>query len=196
MLTAAKLKKVLKKTWHFIWHDDSIWSWIVNIILALVLVKFIIYPGLGLILATQFPIVAVVSGSMEHNGNDFDDWWESQSAWYIKNQITEEEFREFPSHNGFNKGDIMVLRGIEPEKLEIGQILVFQGTSRDPIIHRVVDKRIENNKYMFTTKGDNNPAPYPAIGETSITEDKLLGRVIFRVPLLGWIKIAFVNIWR
>ena len=63
-----KFINILKKTWHFIWEDDSVWSWIVNIILAIVLIKFIIYPGLGLVLGTSYPIVAVVSDSMEHSG--------------------------------------------------------------------------------------------------------------------------------
>ena len=65
-------KRTWKKIWYFIWEDNSIWSWIVNIILAFVLIKFIVYPGLGLILSTSHPVVAVVSESMEHNGN-FDD---------------------------------------------------------------------------------------------------------------------------
>jgi len=60
-------KKLLKKTWHFIWDDDSAWSWIVNVILAFILIKFIVYPGLGFFLSTTHPVVAVVSSSMEHN---------------------------------------------------------------------------------------------------------------------------------
>ena len=59
-------KQFLKKTWHFIWDDDSIWSWIINVILAFVIIKFLVYPGLGFIMQTSYPIVAVVSGSMEH----------------------------------------------------------------------------------------------------------------------------------
>jgi len=59
-------KKILKKTWWFIWESDSIWSWIVNIILAFVIIKFLVYPGLGFAMQTSHPIVAVVSGSMEH----------------------------------------------------------------------------------------------------------------------------------
>ena len=54
-----KFINILKKTWHFIWEDDSLLSWIVNIVLAIVLIKFIIYPGLGLVLGTGFPVVAV-----------------------------------------------------------------------------------------------------------------------------------------
>lgn len=61
-----KLIKKSKQFWNFIWHDDSALSWVANIIIAIILIKFIIYPFFGLILGTSYPIVAVVSGSMEH----------------------------------------------------------------------------------------------------------------------------------
>lgn len=54
------------KIWFFIWHDNSAASWIINIILAYLIIKFIVYPSLGLVFGTNFPIVAVVSNSMEH----------------------------------------------------------------------------------------------------------------------------------
>jgi len=60
------LKQYAKKVWHFLWYEDSIWSWIANIIIAFILIKFVVYPLISLLLATQLPIVAVVSGSMEH----------------------------------------------------------------------------------------------------------------------------------
>src|SRR3989338_7009491 len=102
-------KKILQRVWHFIWEENSIWSWIVNIILVFVLIKFIVYPGLGFLLQTSHPVVAVVSESMEHNSN-FDEWWDKSNKWYINNGIKKEEFVNFPLKNGFNKGDIMVLR--------------------------------------------------------------------------------------
>ena len=72
------------KIWHFLWYEDSVASWLVNIVLAFVLIKFVLYPGLGLILGTQFPVVAVVSSSMEHHPSSFDGWWDWQGltlAW-------------------------------------------------------------------------------------------------------------------
>ncbi|MBU0757210.1 MAG: signal peptidase I [Nanoarchaeota archaeon] len=57
---------IIRKIWHFIWEEDSALSWIVNIILAFVIIKFIVMPGLGLVFHTSYPVVAVVSGSMEH----------------------------------------------------------------------------------------------------------------------------------
>ena len=86
-MNKKKTKKLLKKTWHFIWEEDSIWSWIVNVILAFILIKFIVYPGLGLLLSTSHPVVAVVSESMEHNEMKFDDWWDKNNNWYVDNGI-------------------------------------------------------------------------------------------------------------
>ncbi len=64
--TQSPRKSLFAKAWHFLWHDNSPWSWVANIILAFILIKFILYPGLSFALNSQLPIVAVVSGSMEH----------------------------------------------------------------------------------------------------------------------------------
>lgn len=190
-----KIKKVLKKVWWFIWEDDSIWSWLVNIVLAFVLIKFLVYPGLGLILGTNYPIVAVVSESMEHN-MAFDDWWDKNKEWYIEGGIAKEKFLSFPLKNGFYKGDIMVLVGKEPESLNVGDVIVFKSNKPDPIIHRIVKKWEENGKYYFKTKGDNNKDSIKSslVDETRLTEEMIIGKTVFKVPLLGWIKILFVEI--
>jgi signal peptidase I len=63
--TDKRQDDVLKKVWSFLW-GDSVFSWIIQILLAFLVIKFIIYPGLGFVFNTSYPIVAVVSGSMEH----------------------------------------------------------------------------------------------------------------------------------
>jgi len=191
----TKLKHILKKTWWFIWEDDSIWSWIVNIILAFVLIKFIVYPGLGLLLNTSYPIVAVVSGSMEHDGN-FDNWWNGQEDWYLGHNITKEEFSNFNFKNGFNKGDIMILYGKKPGNIKLGEVIVFRSGRPDPIIHRVIRKWELGGKYYFQTKGDHNVDSIKSLGldETNINEEQLLGKAVIRIPLLGYIKIWFVEL--
>lgn len=191
-------KKNLKRLWHFIWEDDGIWSWIANIALAFVLIKFIVYPGLGFLLQTSHPVVAVVSESMEHNGN-FDHWWDKSDRWYIENGISKENFSNFPLRNGFNKGDIMILKGRKAENVEIGSVIVFWSAKKDPIIHRVVKKSQDNGKYHFQTKGDNyktNPAPIksPFLDETNVSEGQIVGNAIFRIPFLGYVKILFVEL--
>ena len=187
--------KLLKKTWHFIWEEDSIASWIVNIILAFVLIKFLVYPGLGLVFGTKFPIVAVVSGSMEHDSN-FNSWWESQKQFYLDRNITEKEFSGFNFKNGFNKGDLMVLFGILPEKIKIGDIIVFRAGGPDPIIHRVIEKQPNGGNYIFQTKGDHNQYQIKSIwlDETNVSEQQIVGKSVLRIPYLGWVKIIFVDL--
>lgn len=193
-----KPKKTLKKIWHFIWEEDSIWSWIVNIILAFVLIKFVVYPGLGLILSTSHPIVAVVSGSMEHNNMDVDEWWSNNDEWYLEHNITKDEFLMFPIKNGFNKGDIMVLKGKKAKDIKVGDVIVFQGGKADPIIHRVVRKWKKEDQYYFQTKGDNNADSISGnlLDEMNISEEKVIGNASFKIPFLGYIKIWFVELLR
>ena len=189
------LKKTLKRLWHFIWEDDSIWSWIANIVLALILIKFIVYPGLGFLLQTSHPVVAVVSESMEHNGG-FDKWWGNAGKWYAANGIEKDDFSNFPLKNGFNKGDIMVLVGKKAENIKAGDVIVFWSARQDPIIHRVVKKWKSDGIYYFQTKGDNNPNSIknPALDETKISEEQVIGKAVLRIPLLGYIKILFADL--
>lgn len=190
-----KTRQRLKKVWHFIWEDNSIWSWIVNIILAFILIKFIVYPFLSLVLSTSHPIVAVVSSSMEHH-NGFDEWWKKNNKWYITRNITKEQFERFPMKNGFNRGDIIILLGKQPKDIKTGDIIVFNSNNRDPIIHRVVGIKTDNQSYIYSTKGDNNRAQIIEfyLDETNIPQSDVIGRAFIRIPLLGYVKILSVEI--
>ena len=180
-LRIGKVMKV-KRVWNFIWEDDSLISWVVNVILAFLIVKFLIFPGLGLVLDTSHPVVAVVSESMDHRGN-FDDWWTRQGQWYEDRGITKEQFMQYDMKNGFKKGDIIFLRG--KDKFEIGEVVVFSANSNNPIIHRVVEKK--DGKYQ--TKGDANSDSSKTLGEVDISKERVIGKALFRVPFLGWVKV-------
>jgi signal peptidase I len=183
------------KIWFFIWHDNSAASWIVNIILAYLIIKFIVYPGLGLIFGTNYPIVAVVSNSMQHNGVPFDQWWAANEDYYLELNITKAEFETYPFENGFNRGDIMILFGKKPEDIKIGEIIVFQSKKPYPIIHRVISKT-NMSMWVFQTKGDNNKAQIrdSELDETRILEKQILGRAAVRIPWLGYVKIWAVDL--
>ena len=195
------MKAVVKKVWHFVWEEDSLASWLVNVVLAFVIIKFLLYPGLGFALGTQAPIVAVVSGSMEHDLN-FEGFWtqgtccngacsheEVQGKYYENINISRELFTSFRFLNGFNKGDIMVLYSSKEAK--VGDVIVYVTNRPDPIIHRVIRVSDEGEKKVFWTKGDHNCD----VGEfeKGIQEDHVIGKAVWRVPFLGWVKIVAVG---
>ncbi len=184
------IKNLLKKTWKFIWYDDSLLSWVVNIILAFVIVKFLIYPGLGLLLGTSYPVVAVVSGSMEHQGFNFDTWWKMNENLYTQYGITKENFYNYNFRNGFNKGDLMILTS--PNNFKKGDVIVFRGYNGEPIIHRAVVVDEKDGKLTVQTKGDNNKGSRQ--DEFGITKEKIIGVARFRIPYLGWFKLAFLQL--
>ena len=180
---------LLKKLWHFLWHDDSLWSWVVNLVLAFLIVKFLLYPGIGWMLDTDYPIVAVVSGSMEHD-ETFAAWWGNNKEFYAAYNITQEQFQAFSFSQGFNKGDIIVLHGEEPKAIKVGEVIVYQNSiSSYPIIHRVIALE-ETPQRQFITKGDHNTIVDPQ----PVTEEQIAqtGVAVFRIPYLGWIKLLFI----
>jgi signal peptidase I len=194
-------KSAWRRIWYFIWYDDSLASWLVNVVLAFIIIKFIVYPVLGWALGTGYPIVAVVSSSMEHPGT-FNDWWYSQCNFtngvasqemlYAHFGIDKVQFGSFKFTNGFDRGDLMVLSGAQ--NANVGDILVYNAPGfSDPIIHRIVARRTgTDNKIILETKGDHNCGQGPY--EQSITQDRVLGKAVLRIPWLGWIKIGFVNL--
>lgn len=204
----SRRKSLWRRIWYFIWEEDSALSWIVNIVIAFVLIKYMIYPGLGLVLGTTHPVVAVVSGSMEHklvNGeicgkypdnynSNFDNYWDTCGDFYRNLDINKLEFEKFPLKNGFNTGDIIVLLGNNPNEIKIGDVIVFGANKPDPIIHRVI-KIWQNEDYHFQTKGDHNPHPIDnEVKELDIHEERIIGKAVFKIPFLGYIKIWFVDL--
>jgi len=202
------MREHLKKTWKFFWNDDSIWSWLANIIVAFLVIRFLVYPFLGLILGTGFPIVAVISESMEHGTHadlicgqkfvefpeSFDSYWQVCGQWYESNGITKEQFNKFPFRDGFRKGDVIILWRANKNNLDVGDVLIFQGSKPQPLIHRVVKVWKEDSQTYYQTKGDHNSGSISgSLGEEKISEDRLYGKGVIRVPYLGWIKILFVD---
>lgn len=206
-------KNKIKKSWNWIWHSDSIWSWIVALAIIYIAIKFIFFPGLSLLFGTSLPLAGVESSSMDHqiarddhnilnlcgkikdeNSIDFNQYWETCGNWYEENNITKEQFSEFPLKDGFKKGDIIVVWG--RFKPKIGDIIVFKvnpgSTAPRPIIHRIVSI---NKQGIIQTKGDHNAKQLTSSNniyktdETKISQDQIIGKAIMKIPLFGWPKI-------
>ena len=175
----------LKKFWRFL-KKDTWQSWVVSLVLAFIIIKFLFFPVLGFVTGSSLPLVVVESCSMYHAGK-FDSWWNSNSAWYERQGISEKDFRNFAFRNGLNKGDIILVYGRGDYGL--GDVVIFESVYKFPLIHRVVELGDVDGIAMIATKGDNNNNQLPS--EKDIKEEEVLGKALLRVPGLGWVKLIF-----
>ena len=84
----------------------------------------------------------------------------------------------------FFRGDMILVYG--HDEINVGDIIVFDVPDRRyPIIHRVHDM----NEFI-TTKGDHNSN----IDTWKTKKEDIHGKAILKIPLLGWVKILFVEI--
>lgn len=187
------IKNLWEKFWFIVWKDDSLKGWIFSIIFLFILIKFIFFPTLSFITGTSLPLAIVESCSMYHDGNllsNFDNWWERHDSKYSEHIINKLDFKDFIFKNGLNKGDILFIVKAKPEKLEIGDVIIFNGGSNHPIIHRIINIKQENGEYIFSTIGDNNNGQLSI--EKNIQESQLIGKAVFKIaPYLGWGKLMF-----
>lgn len=185
-------KQTWKKIWHFLWHSNSIWSILVDIVLIFLILKFILLPGFGLIVGSPVPLVIVESGSMTHEGS-FDNWWDMHGEWYTDNNISEETVSSWKFHNGMSKGDIIFVTGNKDKVYKIGDVIVFsvQGNGV-PIIHRIIAIHNIDGETFYETKGDHNDGQHTY--EKLISKKQVLGKSVFRIPYIGWIKLVFVEL--
>src|SRR3989339_792378 len=94
----------------------------------------------------------------------------------------------------YHKGDILFITGAKPEKLEVGDIIIFNGNGR-PIIHRIIKIKEKDGEYTFSTIGDNNNGQLTI--EKDIKSEQLIGKATFKIaPLLGWTKLIFYEAQR
>jgi len=195
-------KSSFKKFWFLLWKDNSLKGWIFSLVFLFIFIKLIFFPFLNLVTGTSLPLAIVESCSMYHEGNffsSFNNWWTGHETKYENINITQEEFSDFSFRRGFSKGDILFIVKANPDKLELGDIILFNsGTSSTPVIHRIIKIKEEDGERIFSTMGDNNnqmltSGNNPAkIDEREIKESQLVGKAVFRItPFLGWAKLIF-----
>ena len=192
-----RLKKFFDKFWFLLWKDDSLKGWIFSIIFLFIFIKFIFFPVLSLATGTVLPLAIVESCSMYHEGNlfsNYDDWWQKHDSKYSAYQIEKEEFEDFIFKRGFNKGDILFIVGAKPSKLNIGDVIIFDASRANPVIHRIIEINEQGGEYTFSTIGDNNNGQLNF--EKIIKSEEIVGKAAFKLaPYLGWGKLIFYD-WK
>lgn len=113
---------------------------------------------------------------------------------------------EFPLHAVVSEsmvptlqvGDLLVVQGVVNASginaaPETGDIIVFRKPTdaSEFIVHRAIDKIYRGESWFFKTKGDNNRGSDP----WEVPENYVIGKVIGRVPLLGYLKIFMGGPW-
>lgn len=193
MSFGKEAKKYWDKFWFLLLKDNSLKGWIFTIVFLVVFILYIFLPGLSFVTGTSLPLAIVESCSMYHKGNlfsDFDSWWLNNEEKYSEFNIEKEDFEDFRFRKGLNKGDILFIRGVNPDKLKVGDVIVFQAGINHPVIHRIVSIKEENGKRIFSTFGDHNPGQLQQ--EKSISESSIIGKASVKIaPYLGWVKLIF-----
>ena len=139
---------------------------------------------LGLALDTDLPVVAVVSESMTH-----DVTTELHHYQFLEENYgyTREQIDSWPLKNGFRKGDVLIIKGVNRDELEVGDVIVYNIDSEGrgiPIVHRII--KIDKNEIV--TKGDHN------IVEDQWNIGKIRGKAVFVIPYIGWPKLVLTYI--
>jgi signal peptidase I len=188
-----KAKKILDRFWFLLWKDDSWKGWILSIVVLFIFIKWIFFPLLSLATGTILPLAIVESCSMYHDNSithDYETWWDYKQTSYNKFEITKEDFSSFIFKNGFNKGDVLFIINADQDKLKVGDIIIFQAPTTNPVIHRIIKIQEKDGKKIFSTMGDNNNGQIAF--EKEITEDQLIGKAVLKVaPYAGWLKLIF-----
>ncbi|MCL5949625.1 MAG: hypothetical protein M1490_04020 [Candidatus Bathyarchaeota archaeon] len=151
--------------------------------------------GLELVLGTGVPVRVVESGSMcvPYDG-DCDGW-------------------SHPFAHTLHVGDIIVIQQVNPADLNVNypnsDIIVYENPTNPtstPIVHRIVERYEVNGTLYFQTKGDGNGEKWPATPPVSdydsnrlwttgqgVPQDRVIGKVVMRIPYFGWITLFLRN---
>ena len=95
----------------------------------------------------------------------------------------------------YDIGDILIVKDVLPEEIKVEDDIVYQGEKGSfkgkTITHRVISiKKKEDGNYGIITKGVANLSQDPEINQTQV-----LGKVIFKVPIISFILKIITNIY-
>ena len=155
-------------------------DYIGTIVLAIILFVgvFAFWFGLRFAFQTEFPFLAVASGSMEpflYRGDLI----------IVQGGLNFTELNAAPK-DAQTPGEVIVYHDPRYDKAPI--YLPVAGTETHLIVHRAVEKRLENETWYFETKGDASGGSYPDPWGP-IRQDYVVGKVIGKVPWLGHIPL-------
>ena len=87
----------------------------------------------------------------------------------------------------YDVGDVVVVKPVKVDTLQIGDVITFQPFSDDPELttHRIVGMSFGPHGRQFVTQGDANNAP----DLEPISAEQVKGTVWYSVPKVGWVSV-------
>ena len=90
-------------------------------------------------------------------------------------------------------GDILILKETDPKEIEIGDHVTYVGKKGDlkgmVITHEVIEKREDDGKQFFITKGIAN-----AFEDPEINEDDIYGKVVYKTAVFSFLGRLMSNL--
>lgn len=80
-------------------------------------------------------------------------------------------------------GSIVFVREVEADTLEVGDVISYRLSGTTAVTHRI--NSIDPATQQFITKGDANES----VDSAPISANQIMGKVMFHLPLLGYISI-------
>ncbi len=173
-----------------LWKNEYVKTAImIGVVIAIV---FGFWFGSQLILGTQYPALAVASGSMCEVQTDFGNGCDGWSH---------------PFGRTLHTGDLIIIKSLNAREISTGlqpagDIIVFHRPNSDElIVHRAIANKTENGLTYFETKGDwsgpqGTPDSWPDdySGKNYsmngwISEKAVVGIVILRIPWVGHLAL-------
>jgi len=175
-----------------LWKKDYVQTAVM--IIVILVVVFGLWFGSQTVLGTQYPALAVASGSM------------------CKVQFMSCDGWSHPFERTLHTGDLIIIQGVNPNEVESGQdpegdIIVFHKPNASPdfpdelIVHRAIEKVTgDNGLVYFKTKGDGSSNSYGDIWNQDwrgtnyssngmVSEKLLVGKVVMRIPWIGHLAL-------
>jgi signal peptidase I len=153
-----------------LWKNEYLQTAIM--ILFIIAVVFGFWYGSRYVLNTEYPMLAVASGSMCMLPGPYCDGW------------------SHPFERTLHVGDLIIVQGVNISDIYAarypnGTIIVFHQLYGDElIVHRAISRTVENGQVYYVTKGDGNSLP-----DQPIPADNVVGKVILRIPYIGWLAL-------
>jgi signal peptidase I len=153
-----------------LWKNEYLQTAIM--ILFIIAVVFGFWYGSRYVLNTEYPMLAVASGSMCMLPGPYCDGW------------------SHPFERTLHVGDLIIVQGVNVSDIYAapypnGTIIVFHQLYGDElIVHRAIQRTVENGLVYYVTKGDGNSLP-----DQPIPADNVVGKVILRIPYIGWLAL-------